>query len=241
MSKKIKDEDGNVYIKKKPFYKRIWFWLLVVVVLIIGSQMGNSDSSSDSNKSSSSSSKVESNSSTTTSSSTSSSTASTSSQATNGLTKENFDKIVISDSSGTSENDVKSMFKKTPESTDTQTIDDTSANMYTWSGVKNGDITSTVVIGFENGHAISKDISGLKVKRAKKITLAQFNSIQNGLTKAEVQKQLGDPNGYSLVNILDSSSEDWNYTSGIQGDFGANFSITFTDGKVSGKNQMSMN
>lgn len=42
MSKKIKDENGNVYVKKKPFYKRFWF-LLLVVILIVGivSQMGN--------------------------------------------------------------------------------------------------------------------------------------------------------------------------------------------------------
>lgn len=42
MSKKIKDENGNVYVKKKPFYKRFWF-LLLVVILIVGivSQMGD--------------------------------------------------------------------------------------------------------------------------------------------------------------------------------------------------------
>ena len=34
MSKKIKDENGNVYVQKKPFYKKVWFWLLVVIVVI---------------------------------------------------------------------------------------------------------------------------------------------------------------------------------------------------------------
>ncbi|MGU8021811.1 hypothetical protein ACS6YM_04065, partial [Streptococcus suis] len=29
MAKKIRDEHGNVYVQKKPFYKRIWFIVLV--------------------------------------------------------------------------------------------------------------------------------------------------------------------------------------------------------------------
>ena len=32
MSKKIKDENGNVYVKKTPFYKKWWFILLVVLI-----------------------------------------------------------------------------------------------------------------------------------------------------------------------------------------------------------------
>lgn len=32
MTKKIKDENGNVYVKKTPFYKKWWFILLVVLI-----------------------------------------------------------------------------------------------------------------------------------------------------------------------------------------------------------------
>lgn len=32
MSKKIKDENGNIYVKKTPFYKKWWFILLVVLI-----------------------------------------------------------------------------------------------------------------------------------------------------------------------------------------------------------------
>ncbi|MFT8555980.1 DUF3862 domain-containing protein [Liquorilactobacillus hordei] len=226
MSKKIKDENGNVYIKKKPFYKRIWFWILVVIVIIFaGSQMGKG--SSDSSKSNSSDAST-------------ASSASSSSKSTTGLTKANFDKITLSDSTGTSEKDVKAMFKKDPSSTDTQTVENVSANMYTWSGIDGGDITSAIVVGFENGHAISKAISGIKVSRTNKITLAQFNAIQNGASKTDIQKQFGDPNGYDLTNIGGQSSEMWSYTSGVNGDVGANFNITFTNGTVSGKTQVSM-
>lgn len=33
MAKKIRDEQGNTYVMKKPFYKRWWFILLVVIAL----------------------------------------------------------------------------------------------------------------------------------------------------------------------------------------------------------------
>ncbi|QGG97924.1 DUF4352 domain-containing protein [Streptococcus dysgalactiae subsp. dysgalactiae] len=46
MAKKIKDENGNVYVQKKPFYKRIWFILLVSLIVIgaLGNLGGKNDS-----------------------------------------------------------------------------------------------------------------------------------------------------------------------------------------------------
>ena len=35
MSKKIVGDDGKTYVQKKPFYKRVWFWILVVILVII--------------------------------------------------------------------------------------------------------------------------------------------------------------------------------------------------------------
>lgn len=45
MAKKVRGEDGRMYKVEKPFYKRVWFWLLAVVVLFIaiGSQGGSDD------------------------------------------------------------------------------------------------------------------------------------------------------------------------------------------------------
>lgn len=43
MAKKIKDENGNVYVQKKPFYKKWWFILLVALV-VIGAIGGNNES-----------------------------------------------------------------------------------------------------------------------------------------------------------------------------------------------------
>lgn len=58
MAKKIKDENGNVYVQKKPFYKRIWVWVAVILlgVMFIGMSSGSSDDSSSSSSSESSSS-----------------------------------------------------------------------------------------------------------------------------------------------------------------------------------------
>ncbi len=50
MAKKIKGEDGNYYKVKKPFYKKVWFWVLVVVLVIgVGGALGGGDDSSASN------------------------------------------------------------------------------------------------------------------------------------------------------------------------------------------------
>lgn len=44
MAKQMKDENGNVYKIKKPFYKRVWFIVLAVFVLIgIISKLGGGD------------------------------------------------------------------------------------------------------------------------------------------------------------------------------------------------------
>ena len=45
MSKKIVGDDGKTYVQNKPFYKRVWFWILVVILVIIAfsSMGGNSD------------------------------------------------------------------------------------------------------------------------------------------------------------------------------------------------------
>lgn len=48
MAKKIVDENGNTYVQKKPFYKRVWFWILVVIIIAVvggGSNSGKSDDS----------------------------------------------------------------------------------------------------------------------------------------------------------------------------------------------------
>lgn len=52
MAKKIRDENGNVYVQKKPIYKKWWFWLLSIILIIsissaiFGDESKNKDSNS---------------------------------------------------------------------------------------------------------------------------------------------------------------------------------------------------
>ena len=58
MAKKIQGEDGKTYVEKKPFYKRVWFWIIVVVlVLAIGGSMGSGSNGGTKENSSNSSTK----------------------------------------------------------------------------------------------------------------------------------------------------------------------------------------
>ncbi|HEM7215337.1 TPA: DUF4352 domain-containing protein [Enterococcus faecium] len=50
MAKKVMGQDGKMYKVKKPFYKKVWFWVLaVILIIIIGSALNGG---SDSNKAS---------------------------------------------------------------------------------------------------------------------------------------------------------------------------------------------
>lgn len=43
--KKVTGEDGKTYVmkEKKPFYKKVWFWIVVVLAIAIGANMGGGD------------------------------------------------------------------------------------------------------------------------------------------------------------------------------------------------------
>lgn len=70
MAKKIKSEDGKVYVEKKPFYKRAWFIVLAALVVIgVFANMGGDGDSKDTSAKSADTSKTTSSSSTTTSNS----------------------------------------------------------------------------------------------------------------------------------------------------------------------------
>ena len=44
MGKTIKGDDGKQYTvkEKKPFYKKVWFWILAVIVIAVAANMGKS-------------------------------------------------------------------------------------------------------------------------------------------------------------------------------------------------------
>ncbi|MBZ2120191.1 DUF4352 domain-containing protein [Streptococcus infantis] len=58
MAKKIKDENGNVYVKKTPFYKKWWFILIIVLIAYGAIKGGNGSNSSQQSTTSNSSAQV---------------------------------------------------------------------------------------------------------------------------------------------------------------------------------------
>ena len=207
--------------KKKPIYKRIWFWL--VVLILVGadsSTFGQNTSNSTSSSNASSSSKSSSNG--------------------NLVSLTNFNKINLSSSNGDSKETIRKLFGKKEASTSSSTVENIKTELLTWDSVDNGSFASNITINFDNDHAVVKSISGLKVNRSKKLSLSDFEAISDGQSQDDVKKKLGEPNGYTITDLAGYKSEVWEYTSGIKGSVGANFNITFTDGKVSGKSQYEM-
>lgn len=227
--KKVTGEDGKTYVmkEKKPFYKKIWFWILAVVALaIIGGALGGGSDSS-----------------TPTASKDGNTSASTAEQTS---LKDNFDKVVIGDifnggEGGSSLEEVKAVFGE-PDSTSETNIEGQTAKMMTWGGLKGGDIMSSIVVSFSNDKAVSKAVTGLKVDKHDKATLEQFNAVATDGTFSEDQarQQFGEPDGISdsLVNGQKQSLLTW--SKNVAGDAGANFNITFDGGTATSKAQLNM-
>lgn len=212
MAKKIKDQDGNVYVQKKPFYKRIWFWVLVVIVLFVGFSSTGSKSGNTTNTSAN---------------------GSSSSTSPSKINKANFDKIQISEANGTSKAAVEKLFGKKPATSSSQSIQGVQGEECVWTGTTLG---STVTVGFSNGHAISKGITG--VPGSKKITSDQYAAIQDGMSKDEVIQKLGKPKGRTYSVVAGQSAEMLMYDG--NGSLGSNMTITIINGAVSGKSQAGM-
>ncbi len=213
----MKKEKDN----KKPIYKRIWFWIVIIVLVggassTIGKGNSNSNTSSTTNSSSSS------------------------SNSSNKVSLANFNKINLSSSNGDSKAAIRKLFGKKESSTSSSTVENVKTELLTWDSVNNGSFASNITVNFDNDHAVVKSISGLKVNRSKKIALSDFEAISDGQSQEDIKKKFGEPNGYTITDLANYKSEVWDYTSGIKGSVGANFNITFTDGKVSGKSQYDM-
>lgn len=231
MAKKVMGQDGKMYKVKKPFYKKIWFWVLVVIVVVgFGSALGGGsdkkEASDTADEKTSTSSKTKAESDTT--------------------LKSNFDKIALGDilsngDGGTSLEEVKGIFGE-PDSTSETSLEGQTAKTMTWGGPKGGDLMSSIVISFSNDKAVSKAVTGLKVKKHDKVTLEQFNAVatDGSFSEDQAKQEFGEPDGISdtLVNGAKQSMLSW--TKNVNGDPGANFNITFDNGAATSKSNISM-
>lgn len=126
-----------------------------------------------------------------------------------------------------------------PNSTTSSTNSGVKVDTLTWTNVEGG-LGASVVVGFTDNHAFSKNITGFKFNRDKKITLADFNALANGTSYQDAVAKIGEPDGFNETLIGGVKTVIASYVSGVQGDAGANASLTFTNDKISGKTQTNM-
>ncbi|CAH0418953.1 DUF3862 domain-containing protein [Periweissella ghanensis] len=227
MSKKIVDENGNTYVQKKPFYKRVWFWIVIVVlVLIIGGSIGGGNKNKPVNKESNS--KVSSNK--------------------KIITSEQFNNLKVGDMSnngngGTSYKDVESIFGK-PNSTTSSSIQGQTVEMDTWSNL-GGDYT-TMSLSF-GGEGDKRSLSSKSLTSAKsiisgaKISQADYDAITtNGtMNVSDLVKKFGQPAVKTVYSILNTETKTLVW-SNVNSNLGSGVSLTVSGGNtVIGKTKTS--
>lgn len=217
---------------KKSFYQKWWFWIIIVILIVGGGAGGYYLYSS---QSSSNTSKVEKKTASSKSKPKKQKKSTTTSDSSE-ITLKNYNGIYISDKDGLSLDILTKYFGK-PASSTVSKVNDKQTNMETWTKIANGTKNSKLVVQFYNDHAIEKTISDLKVTRSSKIALTDYVKVDNDQSTDQVIQILGNPNYYSETNLDGTTTTIYKYTSGLNGEDGANCTINFTNGKVSGKSQ----
>ena len=213
--------------KKKHFYKSWWFWSIIIILLLAGGGFEGMKMTSTGPFSK------------TTKVTKKKKTTKKTTKKKTGITLNQYNGIYLSQTDGLSKSTLEGIFGKA-SSTTTSTVQNVSTDVYTWNKVADGTLGSKLTVNFANDHAISKNISGLKVSRSQKLGLEAYNSIQNGQTEDTILHNLGKPNGYSETITSDTNSKTLTYSSDISGDTGANFIVSLTGDQVSGKSQTGM-
>lgn len=221
MAKKNKKENKNVYVAKKPFYKRVWFWFIAVLAIIVigGAVGGGSDpdtsSTSENNSSSSSNNKV---------------------ITQNDAFRKAFDNIAVGDlmnhgDGGTTLDTVEKALGK-PSATSTTTIQGIETKNYIWS---KGGVSITVV--FNGDQAVSKHITGFKFSRAPKFNLDAYNSLEDGSSYEDVVSKYGEPDGLSEMIIGGNKNVTATWATGTKG---GTITLEFTNDSLVSKAQSSL-
>lgn len=157
----------------------------------------------------------------------------------NHLTLANFNSIELSQSDGDSLQDVKELFSEKPASVTKVQKKGIVTEVALWKNVADTSQNSQVIIYFDDGHAVSKTIKGLKRDRTTKITRKDFDSLALGMKKGDVARKIGTPNDYTFdERYYGVSNEQWTYT-GLDANkkrVGV-MTLSFKDGRLAGKAQ----
>jgi hypothetical protein len=218
MTKKIKKENENVYVAKKPFYKKAWFWVLAILaIIVIGGAVGSGSDpdtspTSENNSSSSSSNKV---------------------VTQNTAFRKTFDNIAVGDlmnhgDGGTTLDTVEKALGK-PSATSATTVQGIETKNYIWS--KDG---VTITVEFNGDQAVSKHITGFKFSRASKFTLDAYNSLADGSAYEDVVSKYGEPDGLSEMIIGGNKNVTATWVTGTKG---GTITLEFTNDSLVSKAQ----
>ena len=157
----------------------------------------------------------------------------------NHLTQSNFNSIELSQSEGDSLDDVTELFGKDPSAVTKVQKKGVVTQVAAWQNVVDASQDSKIFIYFDDGHAVSKTIKGLKRDRTTKITRKDFDELKPGMKKGDVARKIGTPNDYTYdERFYGVSSEQWTYT-GIDenGKSVGVMTLSFRNGNLAGKTQ----
>ncbi|MFH5811436.1 DUF3862 domain-containing protein [Companilactobacillus sp. FL22-1] len=214
--------------KKQHFYQKWWFWTIIVLVLLAGGGVTAMKLTATGPFH------------TTTKVAKSTKSSQNKSKQTkvnkSGVTFAQYSGIYLNEAQGTPVETVERLLGKA-DSTSTSNANNTKIQTKTWNKIQNGGNGSNLKVNFIHGRAVSKVLNGLKVTRDKKLGLDAYMSIQNGMPESTILNNLGKPNSYSESLNNNQLSKSYTYSTGISGKTGAQFTVKFTDDKVSGKTQ----
>jgi hypothetical protein len=219
MSKKITDEKYQSTSKNKPFYKRVWLWIVVLLVVVVGATAANSKSDESGEKSTNHSSK-------------------STGKKTISESEFNALKVGAMESNGTggeSYNDIVSKFGK-PNSTSKSTVQGMAVEMDTWTNL-GGDYTSVSLSfgGSDDAKMLtSKSYTNAKnILSSKKISQSDYDSINtDGNTKIEdIISKFGKPATYTVMSVMgiETKTAVW---SNVDSSVGKEMSLTISGGNT---------
>ncbi|GKS82065.1 hypothetical protein LPAF129_17510 [Ligilactobacillus pabuli] len=160
-------------------------------------------------------------------------------QAKSHLTQANFNSIELSRFEGDSLQDVSELFGSRPKKVTQTQKKGVKTQVAVWQQVANSPAESRIYVFFDDGHAVSKTIQGLKRGRTKTITRQNFMNLKLGTKKGDIARKLGTPNDYTFNERLPGlNNEQWTYTAAeTKGEPAGVLTLSFRNGRLAAKTQ----
>lgn len=228
---------------RKPFYKKIWFWIITILALfvLINGAYGAGKSSNDSDNTKT---EQKSENKTTEESDDTKDEKIYTGERGDQISMDNlailqaYYKIKLGDlmksgQGGTSYKKIKHIFNSGPSDTSSSETSGVKTEIAIW---RYEDVTITVT--FVNNHAVGSAETGLRWKRAKPtFTKKTYNKLSGDLNSEKAYKKFGIPDEVTQMLIFGSYKTKFTWFTGLKGSLGANVSLDFTGDSLTGKSQ----